>query len=104
MISSRKDKLDMSEGIDNPATSQDSLSQPLSKSPSTLRHILVPTDFSSNSEKPVNCAIQVPKLEGANQTLLNDLPEPHAPAYPFQGHPSASPQTTHTTTAHNLTA
>ncbi len=41
MILSRKEKLDMSEGIDNPATSQDSLSQPLSKSPSTLRHILV---------------------------------------------------------------
>src|SRR6266436_3986234 len=77
----------MSEGIDNPATSKDSLSQPASKSFSTLRHILAPTDFSPNSEKAVNCAIQVAKLVGAKLTLLHVVPEPSALDYTMQGIP-----------------
>jgi nucleotide-binding universal stress UspA family protein len=87
MILSRKEKLDMSEGIDNPATSKDSLSQPPSKLPSTLRHILAPTDFSPNSEKAVNCAILVAKLLGAKLTLLHVVPEPSALDYAMQGIP-----------------
>ena len=75
----------MSEGIDNPETSKDSLNQPPSKSPSTLRHILAPTDFSLNSEKAVNCAIQVAKLVGAKLTLLHVVPEPSALDYATQG-------------------
>jgi Universal stress protein family len=88
MILSRKEKLDMSEGIDNPATSKDSLSQPPSKLPSTLRHILAPTDFSPNSEKAVNCAILVAKLLGAKLTLLHVVPEPSALDYAMQGYAS----------------
>jgi hypothetical protein len=87
MILSRNGKLDMSERIDNPASSQDSLSQPPSKSPSTLRHILAPTDFSPNSEKAVNCAILVAKLVGAKLTLLHVVPEPSALNYAMQGIP-----------------
>jgi nucleotide-binding universal stress UspA family protein len=87
MISSRKDKLDMSEGIDNPATSKESLSQLPSQSPSALRHILAPTDFSPNSEKAVNCAIRVAKLVGAKLTLLHVVPEPSALDYTMQGIP-----------------
>ena len=77
----------MSERIDNPATSKDSLSPPPSKSPSTLRHILAPTDFSPNSEKAVNCAILVAKLVGAKLTLLHVVPEPSALDYAMQGIP-----------------
>ena len=77
----------MSEGIDNPATSKDSLSQPPSKLPSTLRHILAPTDFSPNSEKAVNYAVQVAKLVGAKLTLLHVVPEPSALDYTMQGIP-----------------
>jgi nucleotide-binding universal stress UspA family protein len=87
MILSRKEKLNMSEGIDNPATSKDSLSQPLSKSPFALRHILAPTDFSPNSEKAVNYAVQVAKLVGAKLTLLHVVPEPSALDYTMQGIP-----------------
>ena len=86
MILSRK-KLDMSDGIDNPATSKDSMNHPPSKSPSTLRHILAPTDFSPNSEKAVNCAIQVAKLVGAKLTLLHIVHEPSALDYAMQGIP-----------------
>lgn len=77
----------MNEGIDNPATSKDPLRQQSSKSPFTLRHILAPTDFSPNSEKAVNYAIQVAKLVGAKLTLLHVVPEPSALDYTMQGIP-----------------
>src|SRR5260370_42266530 len=77
----------MGEGIDNPATSKDSLSQPPSKSSSTLRHILAPTDFSPKSEKAVNCAIQVAKLVGAKLTMRHVVAKPSSLVYTMQGIP-----------------
>lgn len=45
------------------------------------------SDFSPNSEKAVNYAIQVAKLVGAKLTLLHVVPEPSALDYTMQGIP-----------------
>jgi nucleotide-binding universal stress UspA family protein len=76
----------MNEVIDNPATSKDPPGQPSSK-PFSLRQILAPTDFSQNSEKAINYAIELARLVGAKLTLLHVVPEPSALDYTMQGIP-----------------
>ena len=71
--------------IDSPVTSGDPSGQP--RSPFRLGHLLVPTDFSPNSEKAMTYAIQLAKLAGAKLTLLHVVPEPAALDYTMQGVP-----------------
>jgi universal stress protein A len=80
-----KGKLDMNKVIDSPVTSVDPLVQP--RSPFRLGHLLVPTDFSPNSEKAMSYAIELAKLAGAKLTLLHVVPEPSALDYTMQGIP-----------------
>jgi universal stress protein A len=53
----------------------------------SFRHILAPTDFSPNSEKAIDCAIQLAKRLGAKLTLLHVVPEPSALEYSIGGIP-----------------
>jgi universal stress protein A len=75
----------MNEVIDSPATSGDASGQP--RSPFKLSHILVPTDFSPNSEKAISFAIELAKLAKAKLTLLHVVPEPSALDYTMEGIP-----------------
>src|SRR4029077_2482616 len=69
------------------ATSGGPADQPTAKPPFRLSRILVPTDFSANSEKAVQYAIQLARLVGAKLTLLHVVPEPSALDYTMQGIP-----------------
>jgi universal stress protein A len=73
----------MKEVIEAPATSGRSTSN----LPFRLRRVLAPTDFSPNSEKAVQYAIQLSRLVGAELTLLHVVPEPSALDYTMQGVP-----------------
>ncbi len=77
----------MKEVIDSLATSAELVDQPTAKPPFRLSRILVPTDFSANSEKAVQYAIQLARLVGAKLTLLHVVPEPSALDYTMQGIP-----------------
>jgi universal stress protein A len=50
--------------------------------------ILVPTDFSHNSERAVDYAIQLARRLGAKLTLLHVVPEPSALDYEIGGFPT----------------
>ena len=53
----------------------------------TFSHILAPTDFSPNSERAVDYAIQLAQRLGAKLTLLHIVPEPSPLDYPIEGIP-----------------
>jgi nucleotide-binding universal stress UspA family protein len=53
----------------------------------TFSHILAPTDFSPNSERAVDYAVELAQRLGAKLTLLNIVPEPSALDYPIEGIP-----------------
>jgi nucleotide-binding universal stress UspA family protein len=48
-------------------------------------HILAATDFSPNSDKVIDYAIQLAKRLGAKLTLLHIVPEPYVLDYPIEG-------------------
>src|SRR6202007_2163654 len=48
-------------------------------------HFVAPTDFSPNSEKAVDYAIQLARRLGAKLTLLHIVPEPSAVDYSMEG-------------------
>jgi nucleotide-binding universal stress UspA family protein len=75
----------MNEVIATPTASGDAAGQ--TRSPFKLSHILVPTDFSPNSEKAMCDAIELAKLARAQVTLLHVVPEPSALDYTMQGIP-----------------
>jgi hypothetical protein len=54
----------------------------------TFNHILAPTDFSPNSDKAVDYAVQLARRLGAKLTLLHIVPEPSALDYPMEGIPA----------------
>ena len=47
--------------------------------------ILAATDFSPNSDKVIDYAIQLAKRLGAKLTLLHIVPEPYVLDYPIEG-------------------
>src|SRR6516162_2205058 len=53
----------------------------------TFSHILAPTDFSPNSDRAVDYAVELAQRLGAKLTLLNIVPEPSALDYPIEGIP-----------------
>jgi universal stress protein A len=77
----------MKEVIEGLATSGEPADQPTATPPFCLRRILAPTDFSTNSEKAVQYAIELARLIGARLTLLHVVPEPSALDYTMQGIP-----------------
>ena len=50
-----------------------------------FRHIVAPTDFSPNSERAVDYALQLARRLGAKLTLLHVVPEPSALDYSMEG-------------------
>ena len=51
----------------------------------TFSHILAPTDFSPNSARAVDYAVQLARRLEAQLTLLHIVPEPSALDYPIEG-------------------
>jgi len=51
----------------------------------TFSHILAPTDFSPNSARAVDYAVQLARRLGAKLTLVHIIPEPSALDYPIEG-------------------
>jgi universal stress protein A len=64
---------------------QESTGQSLRRRNFSLSHIVAPTDFSSNSRKAVDYAIQLARRMGARLTLLHIVPEPGALDYSMEG-------------------
>jgi universal stress protein A len=50
-----------------------------------IRHIVAPTDFSPNSERAIDYAVQLAGRLGAKLTLLHIIPEPSALDYSMEG-------------------
>jgi universal stress protein A len=72
---------------DRVTTSQGSASHASSVPKFRLDRIMAPTDFSQNSEKAVDYAIQLARRLGAKLTLLHVIPEPSALDYNIGGIP-----------------
>jgi nucleotide-binding universal stress UspA family protein len=71
--------------IEPETTSESSAGQKLSAPRFGFSRILAATDFSPNSDKAIDYAIQLAKRLGARLTLLNIVPEPSALDYPIEG-------------------
>lgn len=71
--------------IEPVTTSESSAGQKLSAPRFGFSRILAATDFSPNSDKAIDYAIQLAKRLGARLTLLNIVPEPSALDYPIEG-------------------
>ena len=61
--------------------------QPVDIPKFTFSHILAPTDFSPNSARAVDYAVQLARRLGAKLTLVHIVPEPSALDYPIEGIP-----------------
>jgi nucleotide-binding universal stress UspA family protein len=85
IVYAKKGKLDMNNVIDSPAGLADASAQPTP--PFRLSHLLVPADFSPNSEKAMSYAIELARLARAKLTLLHVVPEPSALDYTMEGIP-----------------
>jgi universal stress protein A len=72
---------------DSVTTSEASTSDASNISKFRFDRILAPTDFSHNSERAVDYAIQLAKRLGAKLTLLHVIPEPSALDYEIGGFP-----------------
>jgi universal stress protein A len=72
---------------DSATTLPASTSQTLNIPKFRLNRILAPTDFSPNSERAVDYAIQLARRLGAKLTLLHVVPEPSALDYTIGGIP-----------------
>jgi universal stress protein A len=78
----------MKEAIAMSTNPQESTNQSLRRPNFSLSHIVAPTDFSSNSRKAVDYAIQLARRTGARLTLLHVVPEPGALDYSMEGIPA----------------
>jgi len=78
----------MKDVIEAPTTSAVSAGQGADAVKFSFRHILAPTDFSPNSEKAMDCAVQLARRLSAKLTLLHIIPEPSALDYSIGGIPS----------------
>jgi hypothetical protein len=75
----------MKENTQTPPETSASRSQGIQRF--SFNSILAPSDFSANSEKAVNYAIELARLLGAKLTLLHIIPEPSALDYTMGGIP-----------------
>jgi len=75
----------MKEVTERSTNPQESTDRSLGRPNFGLSHIVAPTDFSSNSKKAVDYAIQLARRMGARLTLLHIVPEPGALDYNMEG-------------------
>jgi nucleotide-binding universal stress UspA family protein len=71
--------------IERVSTPESSAGQKVNAPKFGFGRILATTDFSPNSDKAVDYAIQLAKRLGAKLTLLHVVPEPSALDYPIEG-------------------
>jgi nucleotide-binding universal stress UspA family protein len=75
----------MNQVIDTLTSQQELADQSFGGMKFKLSHLLAPTDFSPNSEKAVDYAVQLARRLGAKLTLLHVVPEPSALDYSMEG-------------------
>jgi universal stress protein A len=75
----------MKQVIDTLTTVKDSAPQSSGSPKFTFTHIMAPTDFSPNSERAIDYAVQLARRLGAKLTLLHVIPEPSALDYSMEG-------------------
>jgi universal stress protein A len=84
----RKEQIEMKASIENSIEAEVTTVQPVDIPKFTFNHIVAPTDFSPNSDRAVNYAVQLARRLGAKLTLLHIVPEPSALDYPIEGIPA----------------
>ena len=77
----------MNQVVDTSTIPRDVPVQSPASSKFQFSHFLVPTDFSPNSEKAIDYAVQLARRLGARLTLLHVIPEPSALDYSIEGIP-----------------
>ena len=75
-ISLGRKKFEMKASIETSIHAEVPTAQSVDISKFTFSHILAPTDFSPNSDKAVDCAVQLARRLGAKLTLLHIASEP----------------------------
>src|ERR1700741_1827388 len=84
-ISLREGGIQMNQVIDTSTIPRDMPVQSPVSSKFQFRHFVAPTDFSPNSDKAVDYAVQLARRLGAKLTLLHVVPEPSALDYSIEG-------------------
>src|SRR5258708_19181343 len=74
--------------IDTLTTPEDLAAQSSDSLKFNFSHLVAPTDFSPNSERAIDYAVQLARRLGAKLTLLHIVPEPSALDYPIEGIPA----------------
>ena len=75
----------MKQVIDTLTTPEDLAAQSSGSSKFNFSHLMAPTDFSPNSERAIDYAVQLARRLGAKLTLLHVVPEPSALDYSMEG-------------------
>jgi universal stress protein A len=71
--------------IDTLTTPEDLAAQSSGSLKFNFSHVMAPTDFSPNSERAIDYAVQLARRLGAKLTLLHVVPEPSALDYSMEG-------------------
>ena len=71
--------------IDTLTTPEDLAAQSSGSLKFNFSHLVAPTDFSPNSERAIDYAVQLARRLGAKLTLLHIVPEPSALDYSMEG-------------------
>src|SRR6266481_3628346 len=71
--------------IDTLTTPEDLAAQSSGSLKFNFSHLVAPTDFSPNSERAIDYAVQLARRLGAKLTLLHVVPEPSALDYSMEG-------------------
>ena len=75
----------MKQVIDTVTTREDLAAQSSGRLKFNFSHVVAPTDFSPNSERAIDYAVQLARRLGAKLTLLHVVPEPSALDYSMEG-------------------
>ena len=75
----------MKQVMDTLTTPEDWAAQPSGGLKFKIAHLVAPTDFSPNSERAIDYAVQLAQRLGAKLTLLHVVPEPSALDYSMEG-------------------
>jgi hypothetical protein len=84
----RKEEIEMKTSTETSIDAEVATAQSAGIPKFTFSHILAPTDFSPNSCRSVDYAVQLARRLGAKLTLLHIVPEPSALDYPMEGIPA----------------
>jgi nucleotide-binding universal stress UspA family protein len=86
-IKPERKEFEMNAAIETSIDAEVATAQPVDIPNFTFSHILAPTDFSPNSARAVDYAVQLARRLGAKLTLVHIVPEPSALDYPIEGIP-----------------